>query len=367
MNDDLYYQIALTQVKGIGVSLAKSLDAHCGSARKVFEASDQYLLEVNGVGEQLLSALKDKSVFEKAEKEMEFISRHAITGLHFRADCYPALLKSCTDAPYLMFYKGNTGALRKPMIAVIGTRKSTHYGKDLCESLAKDLSLIAPNVNIVSGLAYGIDIAMHRSALDAGLATVGVLAHGLDRIYPDQHRQTAVGMLKNGGLLTEFLTETRPDKQNFVLRNRIVAGMSAATIVVESASSGGALITAGMAGRYKRQLFAFPGKVGDAQSEGCLQLIKSKKAGMITSAADLVEQMGWITSVPDSGIQRKLFPEFSKEEAPVMDLLASSPCRIDDMAAIIDMPVHKLSAMLFELELRGIVRACPGGIYKRMV
>lgn len=367
MNDDLYYQIALTQVKGIGVTLAKHLDTHCGSARMVFDASTKDLLDVNGVGEQLLSALKDKTVFQKADKEMSFIEKHAITGLYYKEDNYPSLLKSCADAPYLMFYKGNLVSLRKPTIAVIGTRKATHYGRDLCEALAKELAALAPNVNIISGLAYGIDIAIHRSALDAGLSTVGVLAHGLDRIYPDQHRQTAVGMLKEGGLLTEFLTETKPDKQNFVLRNRIVAGMSAATVVIESASSGGALITAGMTSKYKRQLFAFPGKVGDAQSEGCLHLIKNRKAEMITSASDLVERMGWATALQSQDIQRKLFPEFRNEELPLMDLLAISPCRIDDMAVKVDMPIHKLSAMLFEMELKGLVRAYPGGIYKRMV
>lgn len=367
MNDDLLYQIALTQVKGIGITLAKQLESHFGSSRLVFGQPAAELLQVTGVGEQLMQSLKDKTPLLRAENELTFIQKHGIIPLHYRSEAYPSLLRTCADAPFLMYYKGNLKALRKPAIAVIGTRKATHYGREICEKLAGGLATLAPNINIVSGLAYGIDIAIHKAALDSHLATVGVLAHGLDRIYPDPHRQTAVTMLEQGGLLTEFLSGTRPDKQNFILRNRIVAGMTAATVVVESAASGGALITAGMASKYKRKLFAYPGRIDDVQSEGCLSLLKSKQAELITSASDLVERMEWASALHPVNAQQKLFPELTHEESRVVDLLAASPCRMDEMSVMMELPVHKLSALLFEMELKGLIRACPGGVYKRLV
>ncbi|MGL5318599.1 MAG: DNA-processing protein DprA [Bacteroidales bacterium] len=367
MNDDLLYQIALLQVRGIGIALAKQLETHFGSSREVFSRSAAELRQVPGVGEQLVEAFADKTVFHRAEKELDFILRHGIVPLHYRSEHYPSLLRTCSDAPFLLFYKGKLQTLHKPAIAVIGTRKATHYGRELCEDFARQLSALAPHVNVISGLAYGIDIAMHKAALESHLSTTGVLAHGLDRIYPGQHRQTAVSMLAQGGLLTEFLSETRPDKQNFVLRNRIVAGMAAATVVVESAASGGALITAGMAAKYKRRLFAFPGRVGDSQSEGCLALLRNRQAELITSAADLIERMEWASAMHPVDAQQKLFPELTTEETRVIDLLTTSPVRMDEMSCMMDLPVHKLSALLFEMELKGLVRAYPGGVYKRLV
>ncbi|MGL4331599.1 MAG: DNA-processing protein DprA [Bacteroidales bacterium] len=367
MNNDLLYQIALMQVKGIGITTAKQLETHFGSAKMVFSSPANELSQAGGVSEQLYHSLRDKSVLVRAEQELDFIQKHGITALHHRSENYPSLLRTCADAPFILFYKGKLSALRKPSVAVIGTRKATHYGRELCDKFAAELAALAPNVNVLSGLAYGIDIAIHKASLDSKLATVGVLAHGLDRIYPEQHRQTAIAMLEQGGLLTEFLSGTRPDKQNFVLRNRIVAGMASATIVVESASSGGALITAGMASRYKRRLFAFPGRVDDSQSEGCLALLKNKQAELITSAADLIERMEWAPALHAPDVQPKLFPELTKEETQVVNLLAISPARMDEMAVTMDLPVHKLSALLFEMELKGLIRAYPGGVYKRMV
>lgn len=367
MNNDLLFQIALMQVKGIGITTAKQLEAHFGSAESVFSCKANELAQIGGAGEQLFSSLQDNTALQRAEQELEFAQKHGITVLHHRSEDYPSLLRTCPDAPFVLYYKGKLPALRKPAIAVIGTRKATHYGRELCDQFAAELAALAPNVNILSGLAYGIDIAIHKAALDSGLSTVGVLAHGLDRIYPGQHRQSAVEMLAQGGLITEFLSGTRPDKQNFVLRNRIVAGMASATVVVESASSGGALITAGMASRYKRRLFAFPGRIGDAQSEGCLALLKNKQADLIVSAADLIERMEWTPALHSAGVQRKLFPELTAEETKVVSLLAIAPSRMDEMSLTMDLPVHKLSALLFEMELKGLIRAYPGGIYKRMV
>lgn len=254
---------------------------------------------------------------------------------------------------------------------MVGTRHATDYGTQLCATFLRDLKALCPDVLVVSGLAYGIDINAHRSALDNGLATVGVLAHGLDRIYPSLHRKTAVDMLDRGGLLTEFLVGTTPDKHNFVSRNRIVAGMCDATIVIESAAKGGSLITAELAESYHRDCFAFPGRVTDEYSKGCNQLIRDNKASLLLSAEDFVQTMGWnVASCVEKtvNVQRDLFPDLSGEEQRIVDILAQrGNLQINTLVVETDIPVHKMNAILFELEMKGVVRVLAGGMYQLLI
>ena len=254
------------------------------------------------------------------------------------------------------------------VISIVGTRHATKYGEDLCTSFMQDLANLCPNTLIVSGLAYGIDIHAHRNALEQGFPTIGVLAHGLDRIYPSAHRKTAIEMMDHGGLLTEFMSGTNPDRQNFVRRNRIVAGMSDATIVVESAAKGGALITAELAESYHRDCFAFPGRATDIYSAGCNELIKSNRASLILSAEDFVHAMSWNTTnrKPKEAIQQELFLNLNEEEQKIVDILQESieGIQINTLVVKANIPIHRLSTLLFELEMKGVVKSLAGSVYK---
>ncbi|KAB4011234.1 DNA-processing protein DprA, partial [Bacteroides uniformis] len=282
-------------------------------------------------------------------------------------EAYPSRLRECEDAPIVLFFKGNTDFNRLHVIDMVGTRRATDYGKQFCADFLRDLAVLCPDVLVVSGLAYGIDIHAHQAALANHLPTVAVLAHGLDRIYPYVHRKTAIDMLAQGGLLTEFLTGTNPDKHNFVSRNRIVAGMSDATIVVESAAKGGSLITAELAEGYHRDCFAVPGRVTDESSIGCNRLIRDNKAALIQSAEEFVQIMGWAVAEQPArteGIQRNLFPELTEEEELVVRILMrQGDLHINAMVVEADIPVNRMSALLFELEMKGVVKAMVGGVY----
>ena len=277
---------------------------------------------------------------------------------------YPTALEDLPDPPARLFGRGAVEALRLPSLSIVGTRRITEYGKRLCATLCRDLAELVPGTLIVSGLAYGVDIHAHRAALDAGLPTVAVLAHGLDRIYPPLHRQTAVEMTRRGALLTEYTFGTNPDKGNFVRRNRIVAGMSDATLVVESASHGGALITARLAREYGRDVLAFPGRTTDEYSQGCNALIRSHGAALVTSAADVAEALRWQTAAADKPVQRELFPALTTEETRLRDLLRGTEGKHTDRLAVeANLPVYRLTTLLFELEMKGLVKALPGGRY----
>lgn len=298
---------------------------------------------------------------------MEFVEKNRLTCLTLRDEAYPSRLRECEDAPIVLFFKGNTDFNRLHVINMVGTRRATEYGKRFCADFVHDLSVLLPDALIVSGLAYGIDIHAHRAALADNMSTVAVLAHGLDRIYPSVHRKTAVDMLVNGGLLTEFLSETTPDRHNFVSRNRIVAGMCDATIVVESAAKGGSLITADLADGYHRDCFAVPGRVTDAASIGCNRLIRDNKAALVQSAEEFVKTMGWANAEPATkaaGIQRNLFPELTDEEELVVRILThQGDLHINALVVEADIPVNRMSALLFELEMKGVVKALVGGVY----
>ena len=362
--------IALQHIPGVGSITAKRLVEGVGSAAQVFEHRTELPTIIPHIQPSLVDALDCPAAHQRAEKELEFIDKHHITCLGYHDDAYPSRLRECDDAPILLFYRGNAPLNPRRVVSIVGTRKCTDYGRDLCEGFVRDLAAQCPDVLIVSGLAYGIDISAHRAAMKYGLPTVGVLAHGLDRIYPSAHRNTAAQMVDCGGLLTEYLSHTEPERTNFLQRNRIVAGMADATIVVESAAKGGALITAGLATDYHRDCFAFPGRIGDPYSVGCNALVRDNKAALILSAEDFVKAMSWdIVSTSrqaPEAIQRQLFLDLTPEEEALVAALRPhrDGLQINMLVVEADIPINRASAMLFELEMKGVVRALAGGVYK---
>lgn len=367
-NKELSALIALQHIPGIGSITAKRLVESVGSASFIFEHRNDLRDIVPNVQSSLLKALDCPTAHHRAEQELEFIHKHHITCIGYNDADFPSRLRECDDAPILLFYRGNTSLNPRRVVSVVGTRKCTDYGRDICESFIRDLSAQCPDVLIVSGLAYGIDICAHRAAIKYGLPTVGVLAHGLDRIYPALHRNTAAQMTTCGGLLTEYTSFTEPERSNFLQRNRIVAGMADATIVVESAIKGGALVTANIANSYGRECYAFPGRINDASSAGCHKLIRHHQAALITSADDIIEAMMWESqqaSKPEA-IQRTLFPNLSDEESRIVQLLEqhAEGLHVNTLAAEANISISRLSALLFELELRGIVRPSAGSNYR---
>lgn len=298
-----------------------------------------------------------------------FIEKNNISCYYLTDTDYPVRLRECPDAPILFYFKGNTNLDAIRIISIVGTRNATEYGRELTESLIKDLAKVIPDLLVVSGLAYGIDICAHRNALYNRLPTVAVLAHGLDRIYPSCHRNTAVEMLESGGLLTDFPSGTEPDRPNFLRRNRIVAGISDCTIVVESAEKGGSLVTADIAFSYGRDVYSFPGRVGDSHSKGCNNLIRQNKAGLITSADDLLSALCWDIQAGATPVQTELFfaeaETFTSEQNPVLAIMRTrNEIHINELASVLEIPVHQLSMLLFELEINGKVKALPGNLYK---
>ena len=368
IKENLKYQIAITLIPGVGDVLAKNLISYCGSAEAVFKEKKSKLEKIPDIGSVRAEAVLQNSddALKRAEKEVEFIEKYKITPLFFTDKNYPTRLKNCDDAPVMLYYKGNAHLNESKIISIVGTREATEYGKSICKKLIEDLT--KHNVIIVSGLAYGIDITAHKAALKNNLQTIGVLAHGLDRLYPSIHKSTAEKMIKQGGLLTEFLSKTNPDAENFPSRNRIVAGMSDAVIVVESGKKGGALITAEIANSYNRDVFAVPGKVGDVYSQGCNRLIKSNKAVLIESAADIEYVMGWeekTTNGEKKNNQKKLFIELKPEEKILVDLLnENQPLDIDTLCFRSKFTMSKAASVLLNLEFSGIVKSLPGKIYQ---
>ena len=365
---ELIYRLALTQIANVGDVIAKNLIAYCGSAGAVFKAKRSELVKIPSVGEYVagfvLKSQNDISIFKRAEKEIKFIEEEKITPLFFTDSAYPNKLKHCSDSPILLFYKGNADLNKEKILGVIGTRNATSYGKGLTEKLIEDLK--EQNILIVSGLAYGIDAYAHKASLVNGLETVGVLAHGLDNLYPSVHANMAKKMLQQGGLLTEFLTNTNPDRENFPKRNRIVAGMCDAVVVVESKKTGGALITADIANSYSRDVFAFVGKAGEEFSEGCNKLIKHNKAALVESAADILYAMRWEkTENKKSTNKQFVLPiNLSEEETKIIDLLKDLPAiHIDELCSKLQLTPGKASGLLLQLEFGNLVKSLPGKLY----
>lgn len=368
MTDKTFYQIALTMIKGVGDQLARQLLQTLGNEKAVFTEKKQLLEKIPGIGPHTSAEILRPEVMQKAEKEAAFVEKNKISVFFFTDDTYPSRLKECEDAPVLFYYKGKADIDAARIISIVGTRHATTYGQSCTESLIRDLSLMFPELLIVSGLAYGIDITAHRSSLQYGLSTVGVLAHGLDRIYPSAHRNTASRMLEQGGLLTDFPSGTNPERPNFVKRNRIVAGLSDATVVVESAEKGGSLITADIAFSYGRDVYSYPGRIHDQQSSGCNTLIRQNKAGLITSASDLVSSLCWdIVPVKkqEKAVQASFLHDLTDEEQQIYNALKEgNGLHMNQLSVLFGYPVSHLSSLLFTLEMKGIVRNTPGGIYK---
>ena len=365
MNDTLS-SLALTLCPGIGHIIAKRLVEALGSASAVFARREELPALFPGLGRNVVRALDCPDAFRRAEHELEFVEKNRLQCLTLKDEAYPCRLRECDDAPLVLFFKGNCDLNHLRIVSMVGTRQATDYGKQFCADFLHDLAALAPHVLVVSGLAYGIDIHAHRAALANGLSTVAVLAHGLDRIYPSVHRKTAIDMLEQGGLLTEYLTDTLPDRHNFVSRNRIVAGMSDATIVVESAVKGGSLITAELAADYNRDCFAVPGRIGDVASAGCNRLIRENRAALLQSAEEFIKAMNWtpVTERKPEAVQRDLFPSLSPDEERIVRILAlRGDLHINTLVVESDIPVHRLSALLFELEMKGVVKALVGGTY----
>ncbi len=363
-DENLKYKIAVSLIPNIGDVLAKRLLAYCGSAEMVFKEKRGSLEKIPGIGSVNARSVINQNIFERAEEEVEFIRKNNITPIFYLDEGYPKRLAHCYDSPVILYFKGNANLNASKMISIVGTREATEYGKRMCEKFISDLA--QHNVSIVSGLAYGIDICAHKSALENNLPTICTLAHGLDKIYPALHKATAIKMLENGGWLTDFTSRTKPDKENFPRRNRIVAGIADATIVVESKLNGGSLITAELANSYSRDVFAFPGRVGDTCSEGCNVLIKQNKAALIQTAEDLIKAMGWEESdkkkIPK---QQKLFVELNTEEEVLVNVIKEKETiTIDDLCFVANLPMSKVSAMLLNLEFSGVVKSLPGKVYR---
>lgn len=360
---DLFYLLALQRVEGVGDIMAKKLLTHCGTAEAVFKTKTSQLAAIDGVGTMLLKNLKDESVFAKANKELEFIHSNNINIAYFQDDNYPDKLKHCIDSPVLLFTSGNINLKNRKIISIVGTRQITSYGTEFCKKLIEDLVPLDPI--IVSGFAYGVDIVAHQLAMENNLQTIGVVAHGLNQIYPKPHKKYVAKMEQNGGFMTEFWSSSNPDKENFVRRNRIVAGIAEATIVIESADRGGSLITANMANDYNRDVFAVPGRTSDKYSQGCNNLIKTQKANVLTSAADLIYMLNWDIKEETKAVQKQLFVSLDDDEQKIYDYLLKTGKELMDIIALqCDFPIYKISGLLLNMELKGVIRPLPGKLFE---
>jgi DNA processing protein len=362
--EDLIYKIAITLIPNVGCVNGKNLIAYCGGVEAVFTEKKRFLMKIPGIGETTVNSIINHNVFERAEEELKFIQKYNITSLFYLDAGYPSRLKQCTDSPLMLYYKGNTDLNNDKIISIVGTRHATEYGRDMCRRIVEGLS--GSNVLVISGLAYGIDTWSHKAAMEFNLPTVAALGHGLDRIYPNTNKPLAEKMLANGGLITEFMSQTKPDRENFPMRNRIIAGMSDAVIVVEAGAKGGALITADLANSYNRDVFAVPGRLSDSFSEGCNNLIKTNRAALIQSADDIRYILNWDShkNFPKV-VQRKLFVELPPEEQSVIDLLRNEgDLDIDTVIGKTGMQPSKAASALLNLEFEGIVRCLPGKIYR---
>ena len=370
MNQETFYAMALTRLTNFNFQQALELYKAAGSAQNLYQHRNEVGDLIEGCTPRLIDALKDwGDAMKRAEAEAKYMEEHKIRAYTLLDDDYPQRLLECADAPLVLYYIGNADLNQQKIISIVGTRQITNYGRDLCRKFIRELHEMCPQVLIVSGLAYGVDICAHRESLANGYDTTAVLAHGLDQIYPYHHRETAAKMVEHGGLLTEFMTQTNADKVNFVRRNRIVAGMADATIVIESAAKGGSLITAEIAQSYDRAVFAFPGNIGQPFSEGCNNLIRDNGAGLITCAEDFVKAMGWEYDAVRrqalaDGIERQLFPELSPEEQKIVSLLQqTNDLQLNIISVKTGIAIHQITALLFQLEMKGVVKPLAGGMY----
>ena len=367
--EELLHLIALTQIKGIGSVYTRLLIETYGSARGVFEADRRSLVQLPRIGELLSAGVNDPKVMERAQRELDFIEAHNIRVSLYGTPDYPQRLSSCMDAPAVLYSIDSTPIDSPHVVSIVGTRRCTPYGRDIVNDFVRDLATLVPDAVIVSGLALGIDVSAHKAAIAHGLPTIGVVAHGLDRIYPSIHRNIARQMIASGGgLITEYTSGTSPERGNFLARNRIVAGMADAVIVAETGDHGGSLVTASIAQSYDRDVYAFPGRATDEKSAGCNRLIRSNAAGLITSAEDLVNAMGWEC--------RKQLPKTQEQEIPFDNHI--SPLGRELLALLKEQDSMTLSALaqqtghdsstlteeLLSLEMDNLIHRLPGSRYR---
>jgi DNA processing protein len=362
---DLHYQIALTLLYGIGPRKAGHLISKLGGIEPIFKEKLTTLHKESGFNKEILKKMNRTEALLEAEKQVAYIVKHKINTHFYLNSNYPRRLKQCYDAPILLYSQGNFDPNPQKTVAVVGTRNATEYGKTICEELIS--SFQHQNIQVISGMAYGIDICAHSQSVRHGISTIGVLGHGLDRIYPSTHKRIAEQMTEHGGLLTEFLPGTLPDRENFPMRNRIVAGMTDATIVIESKVTGGSLITAELAIDYNKDVFAYPGNVGQQYSAGCNKLLQQNKAQLIQSGNDFLKHMCWDEQSTNKISQPKLFVELEDEERILIDVMASAPQHIDVLSTMLKQPVSKMSVLLLQMELKGLIKSLPGNKYSPLV
>jgi DNA processing protein len=357
--EEKLYQIALTLIPKVGPVTARNLISYCGSPQAVFESTKKALLKIPGIGPQLCDNILNKEVFKKAEQELVYIQQYDIQPLFYLDKQYPKRLQHLPDSPVLLYYKGTASLNATRNVAIVGTRKPSAHGVRICEELVEGLSKY--NIHLISGLAYGIDITAHRHCLSLGMPTIGVLGHGLKEIYPPQHKNTAQEMIKHGGLLSEYPSYMRPDREHFPMRNRIVAGLCDALIVVETRRKGGSMITASMANDYNKDVFAVPGRLKDKSSEGCNWLIKAHRAALIERAEDVAYIMRWEALDNEKSVQHQLFIEYTEDEKIVVDLLKQQEsASIDELTSKTKLASSKMAGLLLELEFKGAIRTLPG-------
>jgi DNA processing protein len=365
-NNLLRYKIGIGLIPKIGPVLTRRLIAYCGSAEGVFKEKKTRLAKIPGIGVKLIDHIVNHKNLEAVDIEIEFITKHHIAAVFYLDEGYPERLRQCEDAPVILYIKGNTALNRNKVISIVGTRNPTDYGRNFTRELVENIASSYPETLIVSGLAYGIDICAHKAALKNKLDTVGVLGHGLSILYPSAHSEAARQMIEKGALITEFRHDEKPESPNFVKRNRIIAGLSDATLVVESGEKGGALITADIANSYNRDVFAVPGRIGDKYSVGCNRLIKTNRAALIENLGDLEYLMGWQkTENTTDAVQKDLFVDLSPDEKLLVDgLRKETSLTIDQLALQANMQISKTSGILLNLEFKGLVKCLPGKVYK---
>lgn len=363
--DSLIYKIGISLIPGVGSITAKRLIENIGSIEGVFRETEKNLQKIAGIGSLLAQNIVNQNVLKQAENEIRFLEKNRVHSYFYLDPDYPDRLKQCPDAPVIFYFLGNTNLDQSKILSIVGTRNATRHGKELCQQLIEDLANRNHKPLIVSGLAYGIDICAHKSALEQKLDTIAVLGHGLSTIYPSMHTSVAREITRHGGLLTDFLSDEKPERNNFVKRNRIIAGVSDATVVIESGLTGGALITADLANSYHRDVFAFPGRINDPYSTGCNRFIKTNRAALIEGVKDLEYIMGWEPElIRKDPFQKELFKELSTDEKSVLILLKKhNRLTIDKICTRLKKPVSRISPILLDLEFSGLVISLPGKVY----
>ncbi len=359
-------KLALALIPGIGANIARALMTRCATAGDIFLLKRNDLLSIPGIGTMLAERILHSDTFRRAEEEVRYIEKEHLS-CHFLFDeDYPALLAQCPDAPIIFFRRGNLPEPGHRILSVVGTRNPTQRGKDITRELISGLAERGHQVVIVSGLAYGIDIQAHVAALEAGFKTIAILGHGFHTLYPAVHREMASRIARQGGLISDFFSHNLPEPKNFIRRNRIIAGLSEATLVIESGIRGGALVTAEMANSYDRDVLAVPGRPDDLMSKGCNYLIRTNQGSLVESAADLEFQLGWKEG-PSTAVypEPMLFPDLDPEEVAVFALLAGPPLSVDQLCRLAELPVQRISYLLLNLEFKGLIRASPGKLYER--